>query len=356
MSRHSTIFRQVAFCTALSIVCCDFSIAIAQNTLPMANPASSMTSFSSLSPTGIVGADANLSATSYPETNQFNPALSTQDVNSFAPTNNLQAAPTAVEQPLYFEEAWTWQLMPDGLLYKSYLAGQRESRFAGQWVHIRDVGWFWDVTLGGRVGILRYGTTDPTWPEGIQVDIEGAAFPRLNFDESRDLESADFRFGVPLTIRQGPWEGKFAYYHYSSHLGDEYMVRHASLTRINYSRDCLVLGLGLYLNPNLRLYSEADYAYYTDGGSEPWQFQFGAEFSPIEPMLGRGAPFVATNCMLRQDVDFSGNFTAQAGWQWRGESGHLFRIGAQYFNGMRNQGEFYNSFEEQIGLGIWYDY
>ena len=28
----------------------------------------------------------------------------------------------------------------------------------------------------------------------------------------------------------------------------------------------------------------------------------------------------------------------------------------QYFNGMSEQREFYNRFEEQIGAGIWYDY
>ncbi len=123
------------------------------------------------------------------------------------------------------------------------------------------------------------------------MDIEGAAFPRVNLDQNRDLETADFRFGVPLTMRQGPWQWKFGFYHLSSHLGDEYMVRNDTLDRINFSRDCLVLGVGLYLNPNLRLYTEADYAYYTDGGTEPWAFQFGAEYSPIEPTLNWGIHF-----------------------------------------------------------------
>jgi len=66
---------------------------------------------------------------------------------------------------------YSWQLLPDGLMFRSYLAGQREPRFASQWVREQDQGWLWDVALGGRVGILRYGTDDPLMPQGWQIDI-----------------------------------------------------------------------------------------------------------------------------------------------------------------------------------------
>ena len=46
----------------------------------------------------------------------------------------------------------------------------------------------------------------------------------------------------------------------------------------------------------------------------------------------------------------------QTGWQWRGQTGHTLRVGMQYFNGMSEQYQFYNRFEEQIGFGLWYDY
>ncbi|MBN2578169.1 MAG: DUF1207 domain-containing protein [Pirellulales bacterium] len=280
------------------------------------------------------------------------------------PSETLAAGPmqfvrpqSPMDSPIIFEEAWTWQFLPDGLLYKSYLAGQRESRFASQWVRERE-SWLWDIALGGHVGLVRLGTTNPIWPEGWQLDIEGAAFPRLSLAPAtdRDLVATDFRFGIPLTVRQGPWEAKFSYYHLSSHLGDEYMVHYHTFDRINYVRDSLVLGVGLFPNPNLRLYAEADYAFNVDGGAEPWAFQFGAEFSPIYPTRLGGAPFVAVNGHLRQENDFGGNVCFETGWQWRGRSGHLTRFGFMYFNGMSEQTQFYDRFEEQIGLGLWYDY
>jgi hypothetical protein len=186
------------------------------------------------------------------------------------------------------------------------------------------------------------------------LDIEGAAFPRL--DDVRDLVDCDYRFGLPLTTRQGMWESKFGYYHLSSHIGDEFLVRNPGFSRINYVRESLVLGVAVYLNPSLRLYSEAGWAFQEDGGAKPWEFQFGADFSPTEPTGLYGSPFFAINGHLRQENDFGGNLTVQTGWQWRGRTGHLLRIGMQYFNGMSELGQFFDRFEEQIGGGLWYDY
>ena len=261
-----------------------------------------------------------------------------------------------LERALGSGECWTWQVLPAGLMYKSYLAGGREPRIASQWVRERNLGWLWDSTLGGRVGLLRYGTESAIWPQGWQLDVEGAAFPRLDLERDRDLVACDFRFGLPLTTRQGAWEAKIGYYHLSSHIGDEYWLRHPQFSRINYVRETMVAGLSVYLNPDVRLYSEAGWAFYEDGGSKPWEFQFGIDCSPAAPTGLWGTPFFALNAHLREENDFGGNMTVQTGWQWRGRTGHLLRLGMQYFNGMSDQAQFYNVFEEQIGVGLWYDY
>ena len=175
-----------------------------------------------------------------------------------------------LESILGGNEPWSWQILPSGLMYKSYLAGDREPRLGGQLVYERNAGWLLDSTLGARVGVSRYGTDNDFWPQGWQLDIEGAAFPR--FDQTRSLVDTDFRAGVPLTTRQGPWEMKFGYYHYCSHIGDFYMLSHPDYQRINYVRDTIIWGLAVHLNPDVRLYSEAGWAFRIDGGAEPWEF------------------------------------------------------------------------------------
>jgi hypothetical protein len=262
------------------------------------------------------------------------------------------------EQSLVDEDNMEWQILPTGLMYRSYLAGNREPRMGSELVRERNHGWLWNATVGGRAGILRYGTNDAITPQGWQLDIEGAAFPRLDLEHEEDLMCSDFRGGLLSTERHGLSESKFGYYHLSSHLGDEYMLRNplARATRLNYSRDCLIWGTACYPAPSLREYFEVGWAFHEDGGASPWEFQFGFDYSSLEPTGICGAPFFAINAHLRQENDFGGNMTVQTGWQWRGHDGHLLRTGMQYYNGMSDQGEFYNQFEEQIGFGLWYDF
>lgn len=253
-------------------------------------------------------------------------------------------------------ETRSWQGLPDGLIYHSYLAGEKEPRIGATWVYQRNWGWIWDNTLGGRVGLVRYGTRNPIAPEGFQIDLEGAAQPRLDIEHKEDVLATDYRFGLPVTFGTRQFQMKLAAYHLSSHMGDEYMIRLHSLDRINYSRNVLVWGNSYYWTDAVRLYAETGWAFYTAGGAEPWEFQFGIEYVPREPTGARPVPFVAINTHLRQEVNYGGNLVVQSGWAWRGEHGHLFRMGMQYYTGKSDQYELFNQFEDKVGLGLWYDF
>lgn len=256
--------------------------------------------------------------------------------------------------------AHVWQSLPDGLIYRSYMAGPREPRISTKLMSVSgsmERGQnLWDATVGGRRGLLRYGTTDPLRPQGWQLDIEGAALVRLNIDEERDVEASDFRFGVPLTYGASAVQFKTGYYHLSSHLGDEFSVRNPDVDRINYIRDSIMLGLSYNPTPDVRIYGETAYAVFTSGGAEPWEFQFGVEVARPGPTGACGTPFFATNAHLREELDFGGDWTTQLGWLWRGESGSTFRTGLHYMNGKSTQYQFFRESEEQIGFGMWYDY
>jgi hypothetical protein len=255
-------------------------------------------------------------------------------------------------------DEWCLQVLPDGLIYHSYWAGVHEPRLALTMFGERDGRSMWDATLGGRAGLWRYGTTGAFFPQGWQLDVEAAAMVRLDLDDIRDMNTVDYRGGIPLTYGVENWQFKIGYYHLSSHLADEFAINNpGSLDdRINYVRDSLVAGASYYPHPFMRLYGEIGYAFYTDGGAEPLEFQFGTELAKAGPTGPRGTPFFAANAHLREEVDFGGDINLQAGWLWRGNSSQVMRIGAFYFNGKSSQYQTFNDSEEQIGVGLWYDF
>ncbi len=89
--------------------------------------------------------------------------------------------------------------MPPGLIWHSYLASPKEPRISG--VLSSDVGvdTKLDGTLGGRVGLLRYGNSASFRPQGWQLDVEAAAFIREDLTQSSDVDGYDFRIGFPIT-------------------------------------------------------------------------------------------------------------------------------------------------------------
>jgi hypothetical protein len=252
---------------------------------------------------------------------------------------------------------WHWYMFPTGLIYQSYMAGTKEPRFASFWNQNNKMGDMWDVALGGRWGLFRYGNDDPNWPQGWQLDVEGGVFPRLDPQaDSTPLIGDDFRVGIPLTYGINQWQFKLGYYHISAHLGDEWVLLHPGIDRINYVRDGIIFGCGYFFTPAFRLYGEVGAAA-ASGGAEPMEFQFGFEWAQAHDTGFRGGPFVAANADLRQEVDYDGTYSVQWGWMWRRfVRGPDFRIGGQYITGKSDEYEFFKRSESRLGWGIWYDF
>jgi len=153
----------------------------------------------------------------------------------------------------YLLDAWSWQWLPAGLIYHSYMAGVHEPRMGIVAFHEGEGRTLWDATLGGRVGLLRYGDCRTMVPEGYQLDFYGAAVARLDVEHRQDLDSTDYVFGFPLTYGIGNTQLKLGYAHLSSHLGDELAIREPGTLsqRINYVRDSIVFGASHYPLPDL---------------------------------------------------------------------------------------------------------
>lgn len=290
----------------------------------------------------------------------------------FAGSEETRSVKVEAGEPLsYFPEtlltatgsspAYGWQFMPAGLMYHSYLAGPKEPRINAVWLRDQNGKLNWETQLGGRVGLIRYGEFSAVNPNGWQLDLEGGAQARVLPEDESDLEAADFRVGFLLTRRQGPWSGKTGYYHLSSHVGDEFLIKNPGFSRLNYVRDAWIIGVSRDINvngrPDVRVYSEYAYAFNHEIGL-PSEFQIGTEYSPLIFNGWRGSPFFGLNGLFRQDRAWDAkSLTLAGGWQWRSEAtNQRFRIGAQYYDGDSIQWSFPGKKESMFGWGMWFDF
>lgn len=282
-----------------------------------------------------------------------------QEISSRIVQQPMTAEGVFSECPPNCQQDLCWQILPKGLIYKTYLAGEKEPRM--QFVSFYDTKSkrsVWDAVLGGRAGILRYGNASDPNADVFQLDLEGAVFARVLPEEtSAMLEGSDYRVGLYGTWKFGRQSYRFGYYHISSHVGDEYLLAHPLFNRINYVRDSLLAGTAYQLSDASRIYGELGYALGAEGGAKPFELQIGAEHAPVARTPMTGAPFVAVNGHFREDFNFQGGVNIVSGWGWQGpETKRRLRLGLNYYNGPSLQYEFFDRWENLVGGGIWLDY
>jgi hypothetical protein len=118
-----------------------------------------------------------------------------------------------------------------------------------------------NVSLGDDFAIYRW--LDLFWNGDLQIGIEAAIWSVFNMNPHPNLPAAhsttelvntDFYVGIPLTYASGPWSFRFRLYHISGHLGDEYMVNHPNVVRLNPSVEVCDFFASYQLNDAIRLY------------------------------------------------------------------------------------------------------
>jgi len=261
--------------------------------------------------------------------------------------------------PGQYHQSLCWQIMPKGLLYRTYLAGEKEPRM--QFLSLYDTRSkrkVWDAVLGGRVGLLRHGDMQRPDADAFQLDLEGAVFARvLPEEESSMLEGSDYRIGLYGTWRRDRLSYRAGYYHISAHAGDEFLIANPTFPRINYVRDSLLAGVSYDVSDITRVYGELGYSLGTSGGAEPFELQLGTEYAPKPQTTATGAPFFAVNAHWREEFGLSTGVNVVSGWGWQGpETRRRLRLGLNYYNGPSLQYEFFDRWENLVGGGIWMDY
>ena len=253
--------------------------------------------------------------------------------------------------------------LPGGLLWQPPLGSKNEPRFLVLPTTLENPvnDYTLDTSIGGTIPLFRF---EPIGRDlAFQFDIFGVVHTRLT---PEDLLVSDYRFGFPVSAAWGRWHGKLAYEHTSSHLGDE-LIRGARPVTIpipSVARDEVVVGVGRWVMPQLRLYVQAGYAFFLQLpdrltlDDDRFRFDVGAEWYCPAPTGLRGQPYAAFNINSRGDEDYRANLTIQAGWMWRNPYQRLgtIRLFGEYYNGRSPFGQLRDMEEDFFSIGLAADY
>ncbi|OGN57830.1 MAG: hypothetical protein A3C42_04095 [Chlamydiae bacterium RIFCSPHIGHO2_02_FULL_45_9] len=210
-----------------------------------------------------------------------------------------------------------------------------------------------DISLGDDFPIYRW--LDAFWGGDIQIGIEAGIWSVFNMDPNPniakgwgELVNTDFYAGVPISMALGPWSFRLRGYHISSHLGDEYMIDHPEVIRLNPSIEAIDFftsyqateAIRVYVGPGVVVHSDRTFPW------KPFYIEYGTEArflgSKFHKQRLYGTCFLALFWRNEQELHFNFDGTYRAGYEFSKLQGigRKFRLYVGYHHGYSLEGQF----------------
>lgn len=240
--------------------------------------------------------------------------------------------------------------LPTGDLFQPLIADPTQPQFfaATLWVTSpRLVTQLASVGVGENIGLLR-GSGG-----GWQVSVAAGVFSQFDLRRpSNDLVNTDYLVGLPFTWRHGDLSGRLQYYHHSSHLGDEYVLR-TNPTRINLSFECLEALLADELG-EFRVYGGGEILLRREPRDlNRLLLHGGVEWRGRRPAVrGHGAFFLAFDAKASQQRRWQLGMSGRAGIAFGSGSGRHWNLQLHGYSGPVPFSQFYEENIESVGVGL----
>ena len=247
-------------------------------------------------------------------------------------------------------------LLPEGRLFAPLLADPRWPHFSAAYRYY----------LGDRnfasAAAFSFGETFPLYRARAgqrahwEIGLQAGVFSIFDLDsESFDLINADFFVAAFAGYRLGHLATLGRFFHQSSHLGDELLLRRVRPDRINVSYEGLDLKVAYDLPYGLRTYVGGGYLIDPEPSDlKSGSTQVGIEFrSPWVLANGMLRPVAALDIQNREENDWGADLSLRAGVQFDNlrVMSRSLQLLLEYFSGKSSDGQFYNRSVEYIGLG-----
>lgn len=209
------------------------------------------------------------------------------------------------------------------------------------------------VSLGDDFPIYRW--LDVFFCGDLQIGIEAGIWSVFNMNPSPntamgwgELVNTDFYVGIPITFATGPWSFRVRGYHISSHLGDEFMIDHPEVVRLNPSIEAVDFftsyqateAVRVYVGPGAIVHSDRTFRW------TPFYIEYGTEARFLGSKFTKqrlyGTLFFALFWRNYQELHFNFDGTYRAGYEFSKLQGigRKFRLYVGYHHGYSLEGQF----------------
>ena len=264
------------------------------------------------------------------------------------------------EQQAKVIEDLTTGFIPGGHLFKPLIADPRWPHFGAAYQYYlneRQLSSVAAVSFGETITLYRDRIGRGWWETGVQAGV----FAVFDLDAaSKDLVNADYMAAAFLGYRYDQFSAFGRFFHQSSHLGDEFILRNRVKNRINLSYEAVDLRLSYtFFDDVLRLYGGGGYLFDQEPETlKPGFVQWGVEFrSPWPGRDARVRPIAAVDVQNREENNWHTDFNVRAGVEFEGLiASRNLQILLEYFRGHSPNGQFYKEKLDYIGLGVHFNF
>ncbi len=225
-----------------------------------------------------------------------------------------------------------------------------------------------DISLGDDFPIYRW--LDVLWHGDLQIGIEAGIWSVFNMSPHPDLAggtelvNTDFYGGIPITYSRNKWSFRLRGYHCSSHLGDEYMVNHPGVKRLNPSNEAIDFFTSYQVSEAVRLYVGPGAIVHSDP-SFPWKpmyIEYGTEVRFLGTKFIKqrlyGTVYITLHFRNMQELDWNFDGTYRAGYEFSKLQGigRKFRFYVEYHHGYSYEGQFSKMRDHYMEYNISYGF